>query len=448
MGTSDPLQLEFEINIRAPDENTIHLCEESADFFFYIKTDKEEYDYLPAHKVVLTENSDVFRAMLNGSWKEHTYLEIIDASFGAFKEFLQFFYLNKVIVTMENIAELLLLGDKYAVSECVIVCEKFLKNTWRLKTHFFSHSLAILFNLENLNTFHQYFIRFQPEPMLEMEEFLSCDLRVLENILDMDTMFCSEIVLFNACMLWIKAASNQTNLSREIVRRYFGDLFYKIRFESMSMEDFNSIQKSYGCLFTSDEYNRIVETIELRSSVLNIDCSRKNHYQIEIDSDLICDRSLSTVYLSQPYYIKDVESTIFSCNEFILLCAFSCQPLCTYKNGRYYGHVKELTTTVSIFRYGSNNASDGQICYANTIDEITIKSSGQELRHNAFIPIQPGFIYEIRLEQIPPQGYCTGLALKSEVHLSDNITVNFHNDPYNGLSEGRGLIHRLYFKKF
>lgn len=54
----------------------------------------DRYEPVPAHKIFLVTFSDVFRVMLNGTWIEKNEVKICDASPSAFKEILQFIYLD------------------------------------------------------------------------------------------------------------------------------------------------------------------------------------------------------------------------------------------------------------------------------------------------------------------------------------------------------------------
>ena len=58
--------------------------------------------------------------------------------------------------------------------------------------------------------------------------------------------------------------------------------------------------------------------------------------------------------------------------------------------------------------------------------------------------IKPGFMYEIRLKQNPPENCAIGCSLKSEVQMNDCINIQFHDDPKipNDISSA-GLIYFL-----
>lgn len=73
---------------------------------------------IAAHKVVLAATSPVFNAMFCGKLKEGGDIHITDVSAEGFAEFIQLFYHSEVAFTVDNIAEVLRLIDKYDVPEC------------------------------------------------------------------------------------------------------------------------------------------------------------------------------------------------------------------------------------------------------------------------------------------------------------------------------------------
>lgn len=71
---------------------------------------------IPPHKILLATDSNVFKAMFYGEMKENGDIRLADVSEAAFKQFLQFFYLNEVELSIELIAEVMYIGHKYNVT--------------------------------------------------------------------------------------------------------------------------------------------------------------------------------------------------------------------------------------------------------------------------------------------------------------------------------------------
>lgn len=125
------------------------LMDESGDVHFIFEQD-DDVVKLPAHKMVLSASSPVFDAMFNGNLKETGDVKIIDVSVAAFKEFLQFFYQYQVNLTMENIAEVLMLADKYNVATALPICADFLKRNISSDDILWGLHLAFKFGLNEL----------------------------------------------------------------------------------------------------------------------------------------------------------------------------------------------------------------------------------------------------------------------------------------------------------
>lgn len=70
----------------------------------------------------------------------------------------------------------------------------------------------------------------------------------------------TENELFEACMNWVKAATNLNNLTRKDVEDHLGELFHEIRFKLMSVQQFATLIPTYGDLFTIDEYKEISQS--------------------------------------------------------------------------------------------------------------------------------------------------------------------------------------------
>lgn len=124
----------------------LYLKDNRADVHFIFDSNDGECIKMQAHKFLLMESSNVFCTMFNGSWKESDEIEIVDVSADGFREFLQFFYLDKVKLTVENVAEVMYLGDKYDVDKCLAICSKFLRKILNETNICWGYKLAITQN--------------------------------------------------------------------------------------------------------------------------------------------------------------------------------------------------------------------------------------------------------------------------------------------------------------
>lgn len=127
------------------------IMKKTPDVHFIFEEDNDTVK-LPAHKDVLAASSKVFDAMFNGELKEEGDVNIVDASSAAFKEFLQLFYEHQVALSMENVAEVLKLIDKYDVTNCFPICADFLKENLTTDNILWGLHLAIKYGFDELKT--------------------------------------------------------------------------------------------------------------------------------------------------------------------------------------------------------------------------------------------------------------------------------------------------------
>lgn len=126
-----------------------YLNSTTADVYFtFASTDLDSTSStrVPAQKALLACDSEVFEAMFYGPLKESGDIHLSDVSEAAFKEFLQFFYLIKVKLSIENLADVMYLGHKYDFINCIDVCLQFFKDEHSADNILIGLSMAILYD--------------------------------------------------------------------------------------------------------------------------------------------------------------------------------------------------------------------------------------------------------------------------------------------------------------
>ncbi|XP_055317742.1 BTB/POZ domain-containing protein 3-like [Sitodiplosis mosellana] len=206
-------------------------------------------EFVPAHKFVLAIASPVFRAWFFGYGEENDLVtkvgksvKIVDASAEAFKEFLQFFYLPKVTLTMEHIEEVALLADKYDMLDSVDTCATFLIGQLQPDNIDWGYQLAITIQHDKLKAFFEEYIKFFAKDFFKSEWFLNCDRIFLENVLQMDDLQCDETDVVDASLAWARHNCKEKGLDEnemENLRKQLGDCFYLIRFFAMDIKTFS-----------------------------------------------------------------------------------------------------------------------------------------------------------------------------------------------------------------
>lgn len=137
---------EYEIKIVTEAVKKLYQNEKTADVHFIFETEEN----IPAHKYLLAAARDVFDTMFYGSIKEKGDVKIGDVSAAVFMEFLRFFYFNTIKLTMANIFDIIHLGHKYEVAECFNLCVRYLGENLTVDNVHQVHSLAILFEQNEL----------------------------------------------------------------------------------------------------------------------------------------------------------------------------------------------------------------------------------------------------------------------------------------------------------
>lgn len=304
----------------------LYLDVETADVYFVVGPDENSTQKIAAHKNILAAASDVFKRMFYGPLKETDDVILYGVNIAAFGEFLRFFYMENVQITSENVAEVMNLGHKYNVSKCLELCVEFLKDTLTDDNICIGLNLALLYEQDELKCFCEKRIIVNTSGIFKSIGFLECHRQILAHILSINLFSCSEIEVFEAIMSWVKVASKQENLTKEVIQAHLDDLLYHIRFASMKMKDFATLTGLYGFLFTFDEYKEIVQLIELSTYQPKFFNAKPRELPWN-DAIVVCDRTITNKPNTFPKSLKRIEATAFSTNEPLLLGSLICTSL-------------------------------------------------------------------------------------------------------------------------
>ncbi|XP_055306141.1 BTB/POZ domain-containing protein 3-like [Sitodiplosis mosellana] len=335
----------------------LYMDTRTADVFFVFEFDDEDTVKVPAHKNILSANSGAFDAMFYGPRKQEGDIPIVDSTPGAFKEFLQFFYLGTVKLTNENATHVMNLGKQYLVDECCMTISNFTEKTLTLDNMCVGYELAILFEQAQLMKFCEQKIGENPIGIFQSNSFLSCGSNLLARILQLDTFNCDESVVFDGCMTWAKAACikkglDETNMQN--LRDQLGDLFYEIRFGDMTAESFYPRYSSYGGLFSIEEFTDIIGMIaskEHRPSKFNPKGRKASQIYKYSNKELICNL-IDENYLRRERTNFENHSVVFASNCEIFLKTIHCGKV-FYNDGEEAGFKYEIRFYIEIGRWYS-----------------------------------------------------------------------------------------------
>lgn len=392
----------------------LYLKSKKADVYFIFETNGN-CERVPAHKALLASASDVFDAMLYGSLKEQGDIKIVDASAEAFKQFLRLFYFNHIELTMETVAEVMYLGKKYDITECLELCSVYLANKLTVENVISVIELAIVYDQLDLRKQCESKIRLNSREILQSPSFLECDGQVVNHILKMDFLSCSETEVFESCMSWVKATSKEDELTREIIETHLGDSFFDICFGSMSMDDFVKLLPAYGNLFAANEYNEILQTISKQQTEPKI--FRESRQTLHFDENKIvkCNRFVSCLS-GKKYYAQDLAITTFTTSSPLLLGHFTCYPL--------YNRNDDLTKELHLF---VTILSESSHIEAQFTTHATHSTGSYHVKLPKPIIIKPNQKYSLRLS-LPDNQYFFVRALGSSVTVESNIILQFYDD--------------------
>lgn len=425
----------------------LYLDASTADMHFVFESDDGQSERIPAHKLLLSAYSEVFKEMFSVSLKEQPDVKIVDASPAAFKQFLQFFYCDEIEMTTENVDEVMRLGQQYLVAECSNVCAQFLADNLTNENVCAAYGVSLSIDHEELKKLCEVSIGINVEDVFETKGFLECDRQVLSHILKLDSLSCSEIDVFIATMDWVKAISKQKTLNKETVMTHLGDVFYEIRFGAMNTDELNGIFSSYANLFTAELRSEIAKMIQ--STDTNVEkrpreCAWNKTAVIECERDT----EMTDEDDHEPYHIKANETTTFTTNKPLLLRAIVCGGVYEFRKYKYMESLEEpLDGELSIFEYRGAFNDDEKSYRVVYNKEVSV---GGVIRLTKPVIIKPGMNYKILLESEESDYYpfCTDFRFEdSEVKIEGKgIIVKFINDAVHKGSK-RGLIYGLHFNE-
>lgn len=356
---------------------------------------------------------------------------------------------------------------------------KHLKDTATAENISIALGLAIRHNHSDLLKFCEQFVMMNTNAVLESSGFLACDQQTLAHIIKENLLACSDVKVFESCMEWVKAKSEQSVLTKAIVDEHLGDLFYEIRFSSMTHRAFCDLSEKYDAVLSKD-FKAIIKLITLP----NFQAEKFNVHPRRIKLDGwgtkdICNRILydGVKYDSYDYEglstitVYQEEETVFSTNKPLYLVGLACVPgSCDSKdddvvtdkgdgvnddtgssavNNDDDPSNRTVSIKMQIIEY-SDSYSDDDDAKLLMSTNIKIASQPESIPLPWPVLVKPEFYYRISINPYPDSFSYEPKQLKDEVHLPSRANIKFFNCPtaFNELSERNepvGLISTLEF---
>lgn len=442
----------------------LYMDAETADINFIFDLDGV-VERVPAHKCILAASSPVFKQMFYGELKEGSEIRIVDVCLDGFKAFLQYFYLDVVTFSSNNIAEVMKLSDKYLVIGCMELCTRYLTLIISTNNVCWCYELALLFDLAHLIGACEERICSETQKVLDSSAFLNCSRHILGRILLMDDLSCDEVHVFQASMHWAMEACKRAGIDEndaDNLKQQLGSCFDSIRFPAMSAEDFYTCIADKENLFTSTEIMDILSHLTLHRPLqvaTRFEQTARKGIPIWTKDETIqiCDRrSLPNLCCSVAFQ-QDI--VIFSVNERILLGQIA---ISTFKPIHDEGGESVVRTgQMTIRRMNeTTNGADPDSPSEQLDDDvelileqsITISSgSSNKIELTKPIIIQPFHLYEIESKWDLEEGdeLIFRTECREEVMIDGGIRFQFtrkSNLDYDNVTDG--LVSRLYFKQW
>lgn len=429
--------------------------ERTADAYFVFNANTDAQVKVAAHKNILAKGSPVFESMFYGSMKESGDIEIVDASVNGFKEFLQFFYVDKVALTMENIGEVLNLANKYNVEECSKVCDQLLVENATLQNLCSGLQLAITFQRNDLRKSFLQKVSQLPKEVLASSGFYNCSHEVLKLLLTSVDWKCDMKEVFNACMVWAKQACEKNKIdaaAMENRKKELGECLHLIQFDLMSQQQIAQCILNYRGLFDKEELEDI---IALTMSDTPIEMRKFKSLTQPLDKVWNHNSALTCSRIHNPSlnknYVNQLESISFQTSKKVLFGAIAVLQL-QKSDPNYFSN--KISGSMLIFETTSNNDSEKNLLLLKQQINVTcgdITDLPTYIKLAKPIVITPYKVYEIRMVFTTlwkHQTFHTNFYYKQEVQLDDNIKIMFEKNsslPYDNCSFG--IISDLYFNR-
>lgn len=417
---------------------------------------KVGYDEISAHKCVLAALSPKYEAQFYGEFDDtkSNVVKVEEVSAAAFNEFLQFFYLDSIKLTHENIEDVMSLVAGSLVEEFFEECINFLTETLSADNLCQSYYLAMKHECEDFSECCERKISLHSDEVFTSKGFICSGREVVFNILQLESLNCKETDVFNACIKWAKnfcAQNEYDENDKQKLREALVDkatppvnLLYQIRFGAMSIEEFMLCYKSNKDIFTEDEREEIFYMIgkvnDSKPKFFNDELRGIPYKKWDDTKKIECNRIFSESSTANFHF--GVHRIAFSCNRPTLLGGFYCGSL--WENPNSSCEEKIVSAKVTIVRKHNPKEADGKIMFSGVEQLVFGTKQEASVRIQRPIVTKPNFTYEIQIE-LKEGVSVKNYEFKKEVILNLGLTpctiVKFHDERQTP----QGLVTRLIF---
>lgn len=209
---------------------------------------------IKCHRNVLAASSLKYKAQFSGAWDIEEIIDLnLDISPLAFECFIACFYVSSPGLTHDNVQDVLEMSSMTFSENVRELCAAFLIKHIDGR-HFQAFDLALAFDLDDVKEFcvNEFVENFKT---IMHHEKSQCTAEALSQILDLE-LLCPEREIFEICMPW-SAAMAVAATDASTLRSLLGTSVQKIRFTSMTNEEFSEIVVKYPGFFAIRSFRNL-----------------------------------------------------------------------------------------------------------------------------------------------------------------------------------------------
>lgn len=191
----------------------------------------------PAHKRILKISSEWFYDKYVEPFDSSSEIEVKNVNSGGFDQFLRFCHFGDISLTTSNMLQTYEVAaayqhEKLSVYCCDFICEHVQVSNvleildWNVKYQ----------NYQIMRRCREFFIEHASEILRTTDHFRKSSRKFLKTILNLDTLNCSEMLLFKETMKWVEENCEKSQLepTTENKLKILGDLLHLIRLDVTS----------------------------------------------------------------------------------------------------------------------------------------------------------------------------------------------------------------------
>lgn len=407
-----------------------------SDFIFKVG---EPQLNIPAHKLILSMTSHFFYNIFYLLETNTNELVIPEVTPDVFKEFLKYFYKDEVLLTMENVVDILKLSKKLIVPLLEAKCIIFLQENLTEKRVYEILEVAVDCDFNGLRDFCLEMIADNAPEIFEQEQFKDLKSSLIKVILSSEYFFCTEHDMFKATLEWgiSNCKKNNLEVNNSSIRETLGDLIYFIRFPAMATQELVKCISEFNFL-TNEEIGIIFQTIELKdkSTEKFMKSKREGLSKLENSEVIACNRFTE---IKEDFSMGGIVNVLFSVEQKIFCLGLSFYGR-TGAGCTEYGKQEEVA--INVVNHGS-----GQLLLEQK-STITYDGSNRlyEILFKKPLPFKANADYKISLAR---QGPVEILKNYWGTGNTANYTIagtNFTFKDIDGNSAVQGNIGAIFFK--